>query len=207
MVPTPRRLTARRATPRRESELAPAVRAHLESEGYRVWVDPDGSDYFDVVARRGATIALVELKLTDGRRVLEQALRRRGWADQVSVAVARESVARRILERPVAERGRRIGIWWIDDGRVRVLRAAEPLVRPGEPDPFEALRAELGERLDLLESGALVPGVSWSLAAAARRAPSGPRGTKEWRLEEFSDPVTEASGRETAQSAPPSERS
>jgi hypothetical protein len=202
-----------RPRPRRERELAPAVSAHLESEGYRVWVDPDGTDYFDVIARRGPTLGLVELKLDDGRTVLRQALRRRGWADWVAVAVPDERLARRIAERPVAGRGLRVGVWWIESGRVHVLRPARPIVAPGEPDPFPGLKAQLHERLDLVESGALPLGVAWNLLPAARRDLPGRRSTRDWRLEEFTegpdrpDPAPGATARSSARSDPPSGRS
>ncbi len=176
-------------SPRHERELAPAVRAFLEPRGYRVWVDPDGTDDFDIVARRDREIGLVELKIADGPKVLGQALRRRAWADWVALAVPRESLARRILARPVAERGERVGVWWVGSGTLRELRAPRPLVAPGEPDPFAARRREMGERLDLLESGALPGGVAWNLRSGSRRSLAGRRGTSEWRLEEFGEGI------------------
>jgi hypothetical protein len=171
--------------PKRERELAGPVRAYLESLGYRVWVDPDGTDYYDVVARRGREVALVELKLSDGRTVLRQALRRRGWADWAAVAVPSERLARRIAQRPVAERGERVGVWAVVGDELRVVRAASPFVGPGEVDPFERLKVALHERLDLLEAGALPEGIAWHLLAASRRDLPGARSTRDWRLEEF----------------------
>lgn len=166
-----------------ERALVPAVRRHLEPMGYRVWVDPDGSDYFDVVARRDRTIGLVELKVADGRTVLRQALRRRGWGDWVAVAVPSERLAERIARRPVAERGERVGVWAVVDGRVRVVREAVETL-PAErrfPELYEAL----AERLDLLEEGALPEGIAWNLLAASRRTLPGGRSTRDWRLDEF----------------------
>jgi len=198
-------------TPVRERDLAPAVRAHLEALGYRVWIDPDGTDYFDVVARRGGEVGLVELKVADGRTVLRQALRRRGWADWVAVAVPSEPLARRIAGRPVAERGARVGVWAVVDGRVAVVRAATPLVRPGEPDPFAPLRTTLRERLD---AGALPEGVAWHLLEGSRRELPGGRSTRDWRLEEFGSEAppggrapTRATARRSARTARPSGRS
>ncbi len=170
---------------RREADLAPAVEHHLASMGYTVWVDPDGTDYFDVVARKGTTIALVELKVADGRTVLRQAIRRRGWADWVAVAVPTEGLAHRIAERPVAERGRRVGVWWVDGEEVRVVRAAEPIVTPGSTDPFLRLKQEMGERLDLVAAGALPLKVAWRMPLASRRSLPGGRSTRDWRIEEF----------------------
>jgi hypothetical protein len=184
-------VSPRAAPPTRERELAGPVRGYLESLGYRVWVDPDGTDYYDVVARRGRTVALVELKLSDGRTVLRQALRRRGWADWAAVAVPNERLARRIAERPVAERGERVGVWAVVGDEVRVVRPASPFVGPGEPDPFERLKLALHERLDLLEAGKLPEGIAWHLLSASRRDLPGGRSTRDWRLEEFR---TEGSG-------------
>jgi len=182
------------ARPRSEHELAGPVRTFLERDGYRVWVDPDGTDYYDVVARRGREVGLIELKLADGRTVLRQALRRRGWADWVAVAVPTERLGRRILERPVAERGRRVGVWAVVDGEVHVLRAAEPIVPKGEADPFEPLKLELHERLDQVERGELPEGIAWHLLAQSYRSLPGARSTRDWRLEEFGDPSVERDG-------------
>lgn len=172
--------TARARRPRTvEAEMAPPVRRFLEGRGYRVWVDPDGTDYFDMVARRGAEIGLVELKVDDVRKVLGQAVRRRGFADWVAVVLPRESTARRVLTLPVPAPGQRVGVWWIDGDAVRVVR--EALARPtGEGDPFDGRRRALGEMLDHLESGRLAEGVSWNHLTHGRARPR-----REVRLDEF----------------------
>ncbi|MCI4357823.1 MAG: hypothetical protein L3J95_05635 [Thermoplasmata archaeon] len=208
-------MTAHRSGPRRECELAPAVQAHLEALGYRVWIDPDGTDYYDVVARKDRSIALVELKLADGKAVLGQAIRRRGWAEWVAVAVPTEALARRIAQRPVAERGRRVGVWWVDGSSVRVVRPALALVREGEVDPFGPLKEQMNERLDLVEAGHLPLGIAWNLLAASRSALPGRRSTRDWRIEEFSEAeapsaearasdATEGRTRPPARTGPPS---
>ncbi|MCI4367884.1 MAG: hypothetical protein L3K08_09035, partial [Thermoplasmata archaeon] len=144
-----------------EADLAKPVRRFLEEKGYRVWVDPDGTDYFDVVARRGDVVGLVELKISDVRKVLGQAVRRRGYADWVAVALPKESTARRVLSLPVPYPGGRVGVWWVDGDSVKELRAA--LVRPlGPDDPFAERKRGLVEILDLLETGDLPEGVRWS---------------------------------------------
>lgn len=171
----------------RESELAEPVRRHLEAEGYTVWVDPDGSDFLDVVARRGRVLGLVELKVADWRKVLAQAIRRRGWADWVAVALPRERLAAKVVGAPQAVRAERIGVWAVVDGTVRVLRPAAPLWRPGEPHPFPELRARLEALTDLRAAGALGDGVRWNLPGARGRLPRGRRSTRDWRLEEFPD--------------------
>lgn len=172
----------------RERDLAGPVVAHLTHEGYRVWVDPDGSDFLDVVARRDAVIGLVELKLADWRKVLAQAQRRRGWADWIAVVLPRRSLADKLLAVQQTDRAQRIGVWVVADGRVEVVRASEPLWRPGEERPFEALRAQIEELTDRLIDGTLPAGVRWNLAGSHGRIGRTQRSTRDWRLEEFPEP-------------------
>lgn len=163
----------------REAEMAEPVRRYFESQGYRVWVDPDGTDYFDMVARRGTEVGLIELKVHDARKVLGQAVRRRGFGDWVAVVMPRESAARRVLALPVPAPGQRVGVYWLDGDAVRVARPPAP--RPtGEDDPFGERRRALTEMLDHLEAGRLPVGVAWGhLTHGAAR----PR--REVRLDEF----------------------
>jgi hypothetical protein len=172
--------------PAREADLAPAVARHLEGLGYQVWVDPDGSDYFDIVARRGNEVGLVELKLSDWRSVLSQAQRRRGWGDWVAVAVPRASIAQRILRESVGRWTEKVGVWRVRPDGLDVLRHAMPLRYDGE-DPFAPLRAHLRESLDLLADGVLPPGTGWRFLRMPR--PKVGRettlSTALWRLEEF----------------------
>lgn len=161
------------------------MQAYLESLGYRVWIDPDGTDYFDVVARKGREIGLIELKVADGRTVLRQAIRRRGWADWLAVAVPSLPLAERIAARPVAERGERVGVWAVIEGKVRVVRVHRAIVGPGEADPFEGLKRQIAEQLDLVDSGVVPEGIAWNLLARSRRELLGRRSTRDWRLEEF----------------------
>ena len=167
----------------RESDLAPPVRRYLEAQGYTVWVDPDGTDYFDVVARRASEIGLVELKLSDARKVLGQAVRRRGYSDWVAVALPRESAARRVLGLPIPAPGERVGVWWVDGEEVRVLRPAVARPVPAD-DPFVERRDGLVRLLDLMESGALPTGVSWGHLTSGRLRPP-----REVRLDEFPEPT------------------
>ena len=170
-----------------ERELVPPVRAYLEGLGYRVYVDPDGADYFDVVARRGEEVGLVELKVADWKKVVHQALRRRGWGDWVAVVVPRRSLAEKIVARPSALRGTRVGVWYRDGDSVSVLRAAAPFVAPGEIDPFPEPKHWLLERLAIADG--LAPGtvVTWGVPDAGRVAGRG-RSSRDWRLEEFPEP-------------------
>ncbi len=138
------------------------------------------------MARRGPEIGLVELKLSDWRKVFAQAVRRRAWADWVAVALPRESLARRLLDRPEAPRAQRVGVWVVEDGAVRELRPARPLVAAGEADPFAESRARLAARLDELEAGALPAGARW-LVPGRPSVGGSRRTTRDWRLEEFPD--------------------
>lgn len=171
-----------------ETELAPPVVAFLEGQGYRVWRDPDGSDYFDIVCRRGEEVGLVELKVADYRKLLAQAHRRRGFADWVAVALPKRLLAEKLLALPSTERGRRVGVWRVREGKVTVLRPAEPLRAAGETNPFPEARARLVQLLDELEAGRLEPGTRWEGIAAVPGAGRLRRATRNWRLDEFSDP-------------------
>ncbi|MFZ3355747.1 MAG: hypothetical protein WA549_03190 [Thermoplasmata archaeon] len=170
----------------RESELAAPVERHLTSLGYRVWVDPDGSDYFDVVARRGEEVGLIELKLADWKGVLAQAVARRGWGSWTAVVVPRDSLGQRLLAHPRNERTTRVGIWLVRDGAIEVLRPATPSIAPGEDDPYGPLREEFRHLLDAMESGALPPNVGWTYLRGWARFQQGGRPAKSWSLDEFS---------------------
>jgi hypothetical protein len=167
-----------------ERELVPPVRAYLEGLGYTVYVNPDGADYFDVVARRGSEVGLVELKVADWKTVVVQALRRRGWGDWVAVVLPRRSLAEKAVARPTAPRGVRVGVWYLEDGVTRVLRPAAPLVAVGEVDPFPEPKRWLVERLDLVERYGVAEPVTWSVPDAGRVGPHR-RSSRDWRLEEF----------------------
>ncbi len=167
-----------------ERDLVTAARSHLEEQGYRVWIDPDGHDYFDLVARRGDEIGLVEAKVANARAVLQQALRRRVWGDWSAVVLSGARSAEGVVRRSAAGRAAAVGVWWVDRGTVRVARAPRPWAGSGEPDPYAPLRARFRQVLDALESGALPAGVPWDgVVSEVRRASRG-RGFSEWRLDE-----------------------
>lgn len=167
--------------------MPPVVR-HLEAQGYTVWPDPDGSDYFDVVCRRGNEVGLVELKLADYRKLLAQAHRRRGFADWVAVVLPRSSLVEKLLALPSTERGRRVGVWRVDGDAVVVVRPCQPLRAPGEEEPFPEARARLVELLDVLGSGQLPTGVRWEGIHAVPGGGRRRRATLDWRLDEFGAP-------------------
>ena len=168
-----------------ESEIVTAARRHLEAEGFRVWVNPDGRDYFDLVARRGAEVGLVEAKVAGTSQVLSQALRRRAWGDWVAVVLASERAAWRLAHRTARTRAARVGVWWARRGTgVTVVRAARPWVVDGSSDPFAPLRARFSRLLDLLDAGEVPDSVRWDGVVREVRRASGGRGFQEWRLDE-----------------------
>ncbi len=172
----------------KELELAAPVERYLTDRGYRVWVDPDGTDYFDLVAKRGGEVGLVELKVADWRKVLAQAVRRRAWGDWVAVTIARESLARKLIALPVSERSQRVGVWTVSKaGELVVLREAQTMWSSGEPDPFADLRRDFARLLLLLERGEIPAGIEWSFLNARARRALGGRSTRDWRLDEFSE--------------------
>jgi hypothetical protein len=173
--------------PRSERELVGVVARYLEERGYRVRRDPDGTDYFDLVARRGDEVGLVEVKVRDARSVLAQALRRRGWGAWTAVALGSARAARHLAERTAATRAAPVGIWIVDRERIEVVREARPWAVPGAADPFVELREQFRRWLDLVES--LGPGspVVWDGIPSAVRRASGGRSFSEWRLDETAD--------------------
>jgi hypothetical protein len=174
---------ARRIRPR-ETELVAAARRHLESEGFRVWVDPDGRDYFDLVARRGQEVGLVEAKVAHTRAVLTQALRRRAWGDWVAVVVASERSARALADRTSGTRAAPVGVWYARGDDVTVVRAARPWAVEGVDDPFADLRERFRRMLDAMESGEIPDSIRWDGVLREVRRASGGRGFSEWRLDE-----------------------
>lgn len=180
-----------RSSPRRrppESEVVALAARFLERGGYRVRINPDGTDYFDLVARRGDEVGLVEAKVGDARTVLRQALRRRGWGDWGAVILASEGSAERLAHRTVGTRAGAVGVWAAADGEVRVLRAARPWVRAGVEDPFADLRARFRRLLDALDDGSLPSALRWDGVPGEVRRASGGRRFAEWRLDEEPDP-------------------
>ncbi len=175
----------RERTRPRESEIVAAARAHLETLGYRVWVNPDGRDYFDLVARRGRDVGLVEAKVAGTRQVLAQALRRRAWGDWVAVVLATERAAWHLADRTAHGRAAPIGVWWARRGTgVTVVRDARPWTRTAADDPFGPLRQRFHRLLDALEAGELPEATAWDGVAREVRRASGGRGFSEWRLDE-----------------------
>jgi len=107
---------------RPERELVRTVAGYLAEQGYRVAVDPDGTDYFDLVARRGEEVGLVEVKVGDSKAVLAQALKRRGWGDWSAVALGSVRAAERLSNRTASTRAAPIGVWSVGPEAVRVHR-------------------------------------------------------------------------------------
>jgi hypothetical protein len=168
-----------------ERELLETVAAELRGRGYRAYVDPDGTDYFDLAVIRGEEVGLVEGKVGRPAEVLGQALRRRPWADWVAVVVPSEVTARRLVARTAGVRARAVGVWAAGGGRARELRSAVPFSSGLGADPFGATRGLLRKHLVALGTGEIPPAVRWSgVLAAVGRASAG-RGFAEWRLDEL----------------------
>jgi len=178
-------------TPRiRESEVVRTAAEFLAGQGYHVYPNLDSNDYFDLVARRGDEVGLVEAKVSGSRVVLVQALKRRVWGDWVAVVLPSETAAQRLVARTEATRASPVGVWSAHDGKVRVVRPAGSWLRPGDPDPFSELRNRFRAILDRIDSGELPANLAWEGLGGAIRRASGGRGFGEWRLDE---PVRDAS--------------
>jgi len=176
---------SRRAPRPSEREVVETTARHLSAQGYRVYPNPDATDYFDLVVRRGNEVGLVEAKVSGSRAVLAQALKRRAWGDWVAVVLPSEVAAERLAARTNGTRAAPVGVWaTTKDGSVRVVRAAASWVREGEEDPFADLRERFRTVLDRIDSGEIPPDVRWAGVVGSVRRASGGRGFKEWRLDE-----------------------
>lgn len=176
--------------PPRETDLEGPVRRFLEAEGYRVYVDPDGGSFFDVVARREVELGLVELKLTDWKTLRRQGVVRRSYGDWTAVVLPRRSAADRLLARSEGELSRPIGVWCLERGEVEVVRPAQPWPAATRAS-FAQGRSALLALLDARDSGLLPEGVEWPGFGSARTVGQR-RSLREFRIEEY-DPQDPAS--------------
>jgi len=119
--------------PRSEAGLVAATARHLEERGYRVYVDPDGSNYFDLACRRDDDVGLVEAKLGNPTQLLNQALRRRAWAGWVAVVVPSPRTAATIVRASAGRRAEPVGVWCLARGAVSVVRPARSFDRRRRP--------------------------------------------------------------------------
>jgi len=179
-----------RRPPRTEAQLVEIVRRYLVGEGYRVYVDPDGTDYFDVVARRDGEVGLVEVKVAGPHAVLAQALRRRAWGDWCAVALGSARSAERLAAYTLGRRAAPIGIWSVGPDSVRVHRAALPWSSVGSDTPFVETRARFRRWLEEVDALAPDASVHFSGVVGEVRRASGGRTFGEWRLDEGIDPPT-----------------
>ena len=171
--------------PRSEAELVAATARHLEERGYRVYVDPDGSNYFDLACRRDDDVGLVEAKLGNPTQLLNQALRRRAWAGWVAVVVPSPRTAATIVRASAGRRAEPVGVWCLARGAVSVVRPARSFVpSTADDDPFAAHRALFRTTLDRIDAGELPAGLRWDGLFGALRRASGGRKFAEWRLDE-----------------------
>jgi len=173
----------RHPRPTERSVVETAAR-HLEGAGYRTWINPDGSDYFDLVARRGDEVGLLEAKAAESRNVLAQALTRRVWGDWVAVVLGSPRAAEALELRTRGTRSEPVGIWTLRESRVEVVRPARPWVASGTSDPYRELRERFRHILDSLERGDLPEGLAWDAVPSSVRRASHGRKFREWRLDE-----------------------
>ncbi len=167
-----------------EAQLVAAGAQYLEGQGYRTYVDPDHADYFDLVARKGDEVGLVEAKVGDARTVLRQALTRRVWGDWVAVLLHPPRSARSLEERTRERRMSPVGVWTWDGATVEVLRPARRWLSEGVDDPYAELRARFRGVLDALDRGEIPSGLGWDGVPGSVRGASHGRRFREWRLDE-----------------------
>lgn len=175
----------RAVRPSSEREMVARVARHLSCQGYRPYIDPDGSSYFDLIVRRGREVGLVEAKLGRARALMAQALRRRPWGDWVAVVVPTRRLAESLARETSGRRAEPVGVWFVEGDTVVELRAARPFP-PGTEgaDPYSAHRAQLHRALDRIDGGEIPEGVRWEGVGREVRRASGGRGFAEWRLDE-----------------------
>jgi hypothetical protein len=178
----------RRREARSEAELVQVVARYLSARGYTTYANPDGADYFDLVARRGDEVGLVEAKVSDARTVIRQALRRRVWGDWTAVAMPGRLAARRLLERTRDGHAAAVGIWIVGATTVDELRPARPWVADSDEDPYRDLRVRFRGVLDAIDRGEIPAGASWDGVLLEIGRASGGRGFREWRLDEPDPP-------------------
>jgi hypothetical protein len=106
----------------RESDLYPAVRDWLLSQGYEVHVEVFGHD---IVAVKDGLCTVVELKVCLSEKVLDQCRDACNWADFVFAAVPRES-AERLKGRVKCCRYYGYGVLAVDGAKVRQKAMARP---------------------------------------------------------------------------------
>lgn len=164
--------------------MIPPMRAYLEHEGFRVYPNVDGNDYFDLVARRGRELGLVELKRSLAGPAFGQALRRRAWGDWVGVALGSGPGARRLATERNGRLSSVVGIWWVHGETVELLRAPTVVPTADVPRPE---RVQLHAWLDAIDRGWIPPGTRMEgLGGTLHRLSLG-RGYREWTVEEAAD--------------------
>jgi hypothetical protein len=165
-----------------EHDLQAPVVAFLEGKGYRVWVDPDGRDYLDLVAARGTEVGLIELKVSDWKTVRAQGVVRRALADWVTVALPSATTAQKLIASTRGPVAPRLGVWVVRSDGVDVAREALPLEPPPAGSPGAEARSGFRALVALAVAGELPEQVHWG--GGARRTGGG----RSYRLDEFPGP-------------------
>ncbi len=131
---------------RKESDLYPAVKAHLNRAGWTVKGEVGAAD---VVARRGEEVLVVELKLGFSLALFHQGLERLGLTDLVYLAVPAGGKAKALKANVALARRLGLGVLTVRarDGFVEVL--ADP--GPYAPRKSKKKKARLLKAFDRLD--------------------------------------------------------
>ncbi len=129
-----------------ERRLRGPIIDHFKPQGWRVFFNPDGADLFDAMLVHGTDVMYLELKVSAWRKAFEQAYHRLTYQFNFVGVVMPHNAAYRLLKFIVnesedweripalAQRGeaqdfiaKRIGVYGVDDGKLKVFREPERL--------------------------------------------------------------------------------
>ncbi len=126
----------------REAELYAPVKAFLAGQGYEVKSEVEGCD---VVAVRGATVVVVELKIRFNLDLLLQGVNRLKLTDAVYIAVPK--LGRRWRDIKALCRRVGLGILVVEHGQVRAILDPVPYAPRGNPRRRRRLLREFAHRV------------------------------------------------------------
>lgn len=122
----------------RESDLYPAIKAHLTARGYEVKGEVGAAD---VVAVKGDAVLVVELKTGFSLTLFHQGIARQAITDAVYLAVPAGGARKALLANVGLARRLRLGVMTVRarDGLVEVLAEPVPFVPRKSPRKARAL--------------------------------------------------------------------